>query len=76
MRPPDPEPEASRMKPVKVKIPVSHHIKLHAMKVLAGKQLSDAVTEALDAYFESPAYARLMAGLEEEAGGLAPAPPE
>jgi hypothetical protein len=36
-----------------VKIPVSHHIKLHSMKVLTGKQISDAITEALDAYFAS-----------------------
>ncbi|HUR67757.1 MAG TPA: hypothetical protein VM370_00800 [Candidatus Thermoplasmatota archaeon] len=42
-----------RAKEVKVKIPVSHHIKLHSMKVLTGKQISDAITEALDAYFAS-----------------------
>jgi hypothetical protein len=30
---------------------VSHHIKLHSMKVLTGKQISDAITEALDVYF-------------------------
>jgi hypothetical protein len=40
-----------RVKEVKVKIPVSYHIKLHSMKVLTGKQISDAVTEALEVYF-------------------------
>jgi len=47
----EPKPDTSRAKEVKVKIPVSHHIKLHSMKVLTGKQISDAITEALDAYF-------------------------
>ena len=47
----EPRIDAGRAKEVKVKIPVSHHIKLHSMKVLTGKQISDAITEALDAYF-------------------------
>ena len=45
--------DPAREKEVKVKIPVSHHIRLHSMKVLTGKQISDAITEALDAYFEA-----------------------
>ncbi|HET6403900.1 MAG TPA: hypothetical protein VFH78_04585 [Candidatus Thermoplasmatota archaeon] len=45
--------DPARAKEVKVKIPVAHHIKLHSMKVLTGKQISDAITEALDAYFAS-----------------------
>lgn len=40
-----------RVKEVKVRIPLHFHIKLHSMKVLTGKPISDAVTEALDAYF-------------------------
>ena len=47
----EPKTDPARAKEVKVKIPVSHHIKLHSMKVLTGKQISDAITEALDAYF-------------------------
>lgn len=47
----DPKPDVSRAKEVKVKIPVGHHVKLHSIKVLTGKAISDAVTEALDAYF-------------------------
>lgn len=49
----EPKSDPQRAKEVKVKIPVSHHIKLHSMKVLTGKQISDAITEALDAYFEA-----------------------
>ncbi len=46
------KPNLDRMKEVKVKIPVGLHVQLHSMKVLTGKQISDAVTEALDHYFE------------------------
>lgn len=47
--------DTRRTKEVKVKIPVGHHVRLHSIKVLTGKQISDAVTEALDAYFtENP----------------------
>lgn len=52
----EPKADPARAKEVKVKIPVSHHIKLHSMKVLTGKQISDAITEALDAYFASRAH--------------------
>lgn len=51
----EPKQDPARAKEVKVKIPVSHHIKLHSMKVLTGKQISDAITEALDAYFAARA---------------------
>ena len=47
----DPKPDPHREKEVKVKIPVSFHVRLHSMKVLTGKPISDAVTEALEAYF-------------------------
>lgn len=47
----DPRPDLDRVKEVKVKIPISMHIKLHSIKVLTGKQISDAVTEALEVYF-------------------------
>ena len=49
----EPKSDPTRSKEVKVKIPVGHHVKLHSMKVLTGKQISDAVTEALDLYFAS-----------------------
>ncbi len=44
--------DLDELKEVKVKIPMGHHVKLHSMKVLTGKQISNAVTEALDLYFE------------------------
>ncbi len=47
----EPKEDQNRAKEVKVKIPVNYHIKLHSMKVLTGKPISDAVTEALEAYF-------------------------
>lgn len=55
----DPKPEAPREKEVKVKIPVSYHVRLHSMKVLTGKPISDAVTEALEAYFLAHPIGRL-----------------
>lgn len=58
----DPKLDPTRAKEVKVKIPVSHHIKLHSMKVLTGKQISDAITEALDAYFASRAFEETLHG--------------
>lgn len=64
----DPKLDPTRAKEVKVKIPVSHHIKLHSMKVLTGKQISDAITEALDAYFASRTFEEALHGT-----GFAPA---
>lgn len=52
----EPMPELAVSKEVKVKIPIQHHVRLHSMKVLTGKQISDAVSEALSAYFASSAY--------------------
>ena len=49
------KPDPTRAKEVKVKIPVSYHVRLHSMKVLTGKPISDAVTEALEAYFQTHA---------------------
>ncbi|HEV8361734.1 MAG TPA: hypothetical protein VGR28_14890 [Candidatus Thermoplasmatota archaeon] len=48
------EPEdALSLKEIKVRIPVSFHLKLHAFKVLKGKPISDTIVEALDAYFKA-----------------------
>ena len=41
----------SQNKDLKVRIPVKYHMQLHTLKILRGKSLSDAVTEALDEYF-------------------------
>lgn len=47
----DAKDDPTRAKEVKVKIPMSYHVRLHSMKVLTGKPISDTVTEALEAYF-------------------------
>lgn len=38
-------------KEVKVRLPVAHLIKLHGLKLVKGKNISDTVAEALTAYF-------------------------
>ena len=40
------------VKELKVRIPVEQHLQLHGLKVMTGKQISDAVTEALESYFQ------------------------
>lgn len=61
--------DLDRVKEVKVKIPIGYHIKLHSMKVLTGKQISDAVTEALAGYFDDLREA-------QESGVDAESPPQ
>ncbi|HLE96791.1 MAG TPA: hypothetical protein VI997_05415 [Candidatus Thermoplasmatota archaeon] len=39
-------------KELRVKIAVDYHLKLHALKLLRGKNMSEAVEEALAHYFE------------------------
>lgn len=39
-------------KELRVKIGVEYHLKLHALKLLRGKRMSEAVEEALGFYFE------------------------
>lgn len=39
-------------KEMKVKIPVQYHLNLHSLKVLTGKNISTAVTEAIQLYFQ------------------------
>lgn len=54
--------DLGRMKEVKVMIPINQHIRLHSVKVLTGKPISNTVTEALDQYFQT----RGVAGLEHQ----------
>ncbi len=42
---------SGELKELRVKIDVSYHLKLHALKLLRNKKMSDAVEEALDYYF-------------------------
>lgn len=44
--------EGGDVKELRVKIDVSYHLKLHALKLLRNKKMSDAIEEALDYYFE------------------------
>jgi hypothetical protein len=64
--------QMDRVKEVKVKIPINYHIKLHSMKVLTGKAISDTVTEALEAYFghmkTGPGEQELRAAAEAPVG--------
>ena len=39
-------------KDLRVKIGVEYHLKLHALKLLRGKRMGEAVEEALEHYFE------------------------
>lgn len=47
----DAKPDLTESKELKVRIPVQHHLRLHAMRVMTGKGISVAMIEALDAYF-------------------------
>ena len=38
---------------IKVKLPESYLVRLHSIKILTGKQMGEAVTEALEAYFSA-----------------------
>ena len=44
--------QESGPKELRVKIGVEYHLKLHALKLLRGKRMSEAVEEALEYYFE------------------------
>jgi len=56
----EPTIDRNRSKELKVKLPVSQHLKLHSMKVLTGKQINETIQEALSAYFASMAYQTRM----------------
>ncbi|MEA3200547.1 MAG: hypothetical protein QOE90_1975 [Thermoplasmata archaeon] len=38
-------------KDLKVRLPMQYHMKLQTLKILKGKNMSDSLCEALDAYF-------------------------
>jgi hypothetical protein len=56
----------SDVKELRVKIDVSYHLKLHALKLLRNKKMSDAIEEALDYYFEHVVQAGPDLASEEE----------
>lgn len=44
--------DPNKTKELKVRLPVSVHMRLHGLKILGDKSISATVEEALDAYFE------------------------
>lgn len=57
-------------KELRVKIGVEYHLKLHALKLLRGKRMSEAVEEALSSYFERVRVEHESAHGEGSAGAL------
>lgn len=45
------EEQMAALKEIKVKLPVSQHIKLHSLKITRNKSISDVVAQALEDYF-------------------------
>ena len=43
--------DPNKTKELKVRLPVSVHMRLHGLKILGDKSISETVEEALDAYF-------------------------
>ncbi|MGQ0535591.1 MAG: hypothetical protein ACT4PT_05925 [Methanobacteriota archaeon] len=50
---PEEEPDAAHeARELKVRLPLSYHLRLHRIKVVNRKRMADVVREALDLYFE------------------------
>lgn len=41
-----------KLKEIKVRIPIDHHIKLHSIRLMMEQNISDTVQKALETYFE------------------------
>ena len=48
----DGEPDLTEAREIKVKLPVSLHIKLHGIKITRHRSISQVVLEALEEYFK------------------------
>ena len=48
--------EDVEIREMKVRIPSDFYMKLHSLKLLTGTQISEAVTEALDLYFQQEKF--------------------
>ena len=48
----DAEPDLAEAREIKVKLPVSLHIKLHGIKITRHRSISQVVLEALEEYFK------------------------
>jgi hypothetical protein len=63
---------SGRSRELKVKIPLTYHVRLHSMKIMTGRPISSVVREALDRYFRDEARghdARGGAGDADEKSG-------
>ncbi|MHB8586530.1 MAG: hypothetical protein ACYDDF_11950 [Thermoplasmatota archaeon] len=61
---------AEGVREIRVRIPADLHVRLQSMRLLKGKSVSDAVTEALDRYFAEHAW-----GPREDRESASSAPP-
>lgn len=52
----EPKKSESEIREMKVRIPSDYYMKLHSLKLLTGKQISTAVTEALEMYFKEESF--------------------
>ena len=53
---PEKDEDEQEIREMKVRIPSDFYMKLHSLKLLTGKQISEAVTEALDMYFTEESF--------------------
>ena len=68
----EPTPNMAEPKILKVRLPTEVHLRLHSLKILTGKSISDAVGEALDAYFAAAQAARSVVTLPSAPGPTGP----
>lgn len=62
--------DLSERKTLKVSVPTWLHLRLHSVKILKGRNISDTVEAALSAYFEDR-FDATERGTEPDAGGVA-----
>ena len=53
-----PPEQMTETKEVKMRLPISHLIRLHGLKLLTGQNISDTVAKALSMYFEQAETAK------------------
>lgn len=53
-----PPEQMTETKEVKMRLPISHLIRLHGLKLLTGQNISDTVSKALSLYFEQAETAK------------------
>lgn len=56
----EPRLEIEGLKEIRIKIPTALHVKLHSIRLLKGKSISEAVTEALEEYFSTAVHKPML----------------